>query len=87
MFEMPKARFFFMLEVIRGPGKLFNIGTVEDFAIYQKLESNDLVVVKDITTAKQYGQGSNCLAWFWRIGPNEDEITGEWMEECEPTLF
>jgi hypothetical protein len=63
------------------------IGTAEDLAIYQKLEGKHLVVVKDITMAKRYGQGSDSLAWFWRIGPSEDEITGEWMEECERTLF
>ena len=47
------------------------------------LEDQDLVVVKDITKAKRFGQGSDGLAWFWRIGPSKDELTGEWMEECE----
>ena len=50
---------------------------------YQKLEKKDLVVVKDITKAKRFGQGSDRLAWFWRIGPTEGSVTGEWMEECE----
>lgn len=59
------------------------IGTAEDLDIYQKLERKDLVVVKDITMTKRYGQGSDSLAWFWRIGPSEDKITGKWMEECE----
>jgi hypothetical protein len=59
------------------------IGTADDLLIYQKLEGKDLVVVKDITMAKRFGQGSDALAWFWRIGPSEDELTGEWMEECE----
>ena len=59
------------------------IGTPEDLVIYQKLEEKDLVVVKDITSAKRFGQGSDRLAWFWRIGPGEDALTGEWMEECE----
>lgn len=58
------------------------IGTGDDLATYQKLEGKDLVVVKDISKAKRFGQGSDSLAWFWRIGPTEDEITGEWMEEC-----
>ena len=48
---------------------------------YQKLEEKDLVVVKDIT--KRFGQGSDHLTWFWRIGPTEGSLTGEWMEECE----
>lgn len=59
------------------------IGTADDRVLYHQLESKDLVVVKDITTAKRFGQGSDSLAWFWRIGPSEDQITGEWMEECE----
>ena len=63
------------------------VGTAEDLVVYQKLEDKDLVVVKDITEAKRFGQGSDSLAWFWRIGPSEESITGEWMEECELKLF
>lgn len=62
---------------------LNSLGNQEDLAIYQKLEDEELVVVKDITAAKRYGQGSERLAWFWRIGPSEDALTGKWMEECE----
>ena len=58
---------------------LKSVGTPEDLAVYQKLEDKDLVVIKDITKAKHFGQGSDSLAWFWRIGPSEDELTGEWM--------
>jgi hypothetical protein len=60
-----------------------SVGTPEDVIGFQKLDQKDLVVVKDITKAKRYGQGSDKLAWFWRIGPSEDGVTGEWMEECE----
>ena len=59
------------------------LGTPEDLSIYQKLKVRDLVVVKDITKAKRFGQGSDSLSWFWRIGPSQDSITGEWMEECK----
>ena len=38
------------------------IGTPEDLVIYQKLEQKDLVVVKDITSAKRFGQGSDSYA-------------------------
>jgi hypothetical protein len=62
---------------------LESIGTPEDLVIYQKLEPKDLVVVKDISKAKRFGQGSDSLAWFWRIGPSKDLLTGKWMEECE----
>lgn len=60
-----------------------SIGTPEELRLYQKLEQKDLIVVKDITMAKRYGQGSDRLAWFWRIGPSKDAMTAEWMEECE----
>jgi len=62
---------------------LKRVGTPEDLIVYQKLEDKDLVVVKDITMAKRFGQGSDSLAWFWRIGPSEEALTGEWMEECK----
>ena len=62
---------------------LKSVGTPEELLVYQKLEEKDLVVVKDITNAKRFGQGSDSLAWFWRIGPSKDLVTGEWMEECE----
>jgi hypothetical protein len=64
---------------------LLCIGTPEDLVIYQKLNEKDLVTVKDITMAKRFGQGSDTLAWFWRIGPSHDTLTGKWMEECKPT--
>jgi hypothetical protein len=63
------------------------VGTPEDLVVYQKLEQKDLVVVKDISKAKRFGQGSDSLAWFWRIGPGEEALTGEWMEECESNGF
>jgi hypothetical protein len=65
---------------------LESIGTPEDLVTYQKLEQKDLVVVKDISKAKRFGQGSDCLAWFWQIGPSKDLLTGKWMEECELIL-
>ena len=64
---------------------LKRIGKPEDIDIYQKLKQNDLVVVKDISKAKRFGQGSDKLAWFWRVGPSEEALTGKWMEECELT--
>lgn len=63
------------------------IGTPEDLVVYQKLDDKDLVTVKDITMAKRFGQGSDTLAWFWRIGPSHDTLTGKWMEECKPNSY
>jgi hypothetical protein len=62
---------------------LNHIGREEDLLIYQKLDQKDLVVVKDITKAKRFGQGRDKLAWFWHLRLSEDALTGEWMEECE----
>ena len=62
---------------------LKSVGTPEDLLVYQKLEAKDLVTVKDITLAKRFGQGSDTLAWFWHIGPSQDALTGEWLEECK----
>jgi hypothetical protein len=62
---------------------LKSIGTPEDLTVHQELKEKDLVVVKDVTMAKRFGQGSDRLAWFWRIGPSQDSLTGEWMEECK----
>jgi len=59
------------------------IGMPEDHLHYQKLKDTDLKTVKDITKAKRYGQGSDALAWFWRIGPSQDSLTGDWMKECK----
>ena len=38
------------------------IGTPEDLVVHQKLEKKNLVVIKDITKAKQFRQGSESLA-------------------------
>lgn len=65
---------------------LKRVGTPEDLLVYQKLDVKDLVTVKDITKAKRFGQGSDTLAWFWRIGPSQDALTGEWLEECKLDL-
>jgi hypothetical protein len=59
------------------------IGMREDHIVYQKLKDTDLKTVKDITMVKRYGQGSDALAWFWRIGPGQDSLTGDWMKECK----
>jgi hypothetical protein len=66
---------------------LKSIGSAEDLVIYQELKQKDLVVVKDISNAKRFGQGSDSLAWFWRIGPSKDSLTGEWMEVSGNELF
>ena len=63
------------------------VGTPEDLLVYQELAVKNLATVKDITMAKHFGQGSDCLAWFWHIGLNQDALTGEWLEECKLDLL
>jgi hypothetical protein len=62
---------------------LKSVGTPDDLVFYQKLVERDLVVVKDITMAKRFGQGSESVAWIWRIGPAQGSVSEKWMEECE----
>ena len=37
------------------------IGTPEDLSVYKKLDKKDLVITKDISMAKHFGQGSDTL--------------------------
>src|SRR5277367_6596128 len=62
---------------------LKSVGTADNLSFYKKLEERDLVVVKDITMAKRFGQGSESPTWIWRIGPAEGSVSEKWMEECE----
>lgn len=50
---------------------------------YQALKAEDLTVSKEVTEENRHGQGSDRLAWFWRINSAEDSQKSEWMNECE----
>ncbi|KAG1859409.1 hypothetical protein C8R48DRAFT_673951 [Suillus tomentosus] len=48
---------------------------------YQALKAEDLTVSKEVTEENRHGQGSDRLAWFWRINSAEDSQKSEWMNE------
>ncbi|KAG2048685.1 hypothetical protein BDR06DRAFT_1071146 [Suillus hirtellus] len=50
---------------------------------YQALKAEDLTVSKEVTEENRHGQGSDRLAWFWRINSAEDSQKSKWMNECE----
>jgi hypothetical protein len=50
---------------------------------YQPIKLDELKVSKDITEENRFGQGSDILPWFWRIGGNQSGPTGIWNDECE----
>ncbi|KAG1828201.1 hypothetical protein EV424DRAFT_1344918 [Suillus variegatus] len=48
---------------------------------HQALKAEDLTVSKEVTEENRHGQGSDRLAWFWRINSAEDSQKSEWMNE------
>jgi hypothetical protein len=50
---------------------------------YQLIKPEELGVSKDITEENRFGQGSDILPWFWRIGGSQLESSDEWNEECK----
>ena len=50
---------------------------------YQLIKPDELGVSKDITEENRFGQSSDVLPWFWRIGGNHLEPPDEWNEECK----
>lgn len=50
---------------------------------YQLIKPEELGVSKDITEENRFGQGSDILPWFWRIGRSQNEPSDEWNEECK----
>jgi hypothetical protein len=54
----------------------------EYLATLHNITDNDLKVAGDITDAGRFGQRSDTLPWFWRIGESIDESGGPRMLEC-----
>ena len=48
---------------------------------YQLIKPDELGVSKDITEENRFGQGSDILPWFWRIGGSQIESSDLWNEE------
>ncbi|KAG1795895.1 uncharacterized protein BJ212DRAFT_1291026 [Suillus subaureus] len=55
----------------------------DTLASYQALKAEDLTVSKEVTEENRHGQGSDRLAWFWRINSAEDSQKSKWINECE----
>ncbi|KAG2111729.1 uncharacterized protein F5147DRAFT_651355 [Suillus discolor] len=44
----------------------------EELELQKALKAEDLIVSKEVTEENRHGQGSDRLAWFWRINSAED---------------
>ncbi|KAG1830059.1 hypothetical protein F4604DRAFT_1695666 [Suillus subluteus] len=66
----------------RARAAMLRLGADSDtVAVYQPLKPQDLVVSKEVTEENRHGQGSDKLAWFWRINNMEDSQKNLWMNE------
>jgi hypothetical protein len=50
---------------------------------FKPLQDSDLKVSTDILEENRYGQRNDSLPWFWREGPDGDNVKHGWMEERE----
>jgi hypothetical protein len=50
---------------------------------YQLIKPDELGLSKDVTEENRFGQSSDILPWFWRIGGSQLEPSGVWNEECK----
>ncbi|KIK78660.1 hypothetical protein PAXRUDRAFT_49167, partial [Paxillus rubicundulus Ve08.2h10] len=50
-------------------------------ATYKVISASDLLVNKDMTEENRFGQGTDSLAWFWRMEGAGVDSSGTWMEE------
>ena len=50
---------------------------------YQLIKPDELGVSKDITEENRFGQSSDILPWFWRIGESQLRPSDIWNEECK----
>ena len=44
-------------------------------------------VPSDITEENRFGQRSDVLPWFWRLGGQNEDQHDTWMEECKFIVF
>jgi hypothetical protein len=59
-----------------GPDPLLN-------GAYQDILPEQLSVDKEVTEENRFGQGSDRLAWFWRVNNAQESQKDAWMDECE----
>jgi hypothetical protein len=49
---------------------------------FKAIAKEDLRMSGDVIEENRFGQRRDTLAWFWRMGPQRDDIEGSWMDEC-----
>ncbi|KAG2035934.1 hypothetical protein BDR03DRAFT_867156, partial [Suillus americanus] len=49
--------------------------------VYQEIQPNQLSVDREVTEENRYGQGSDRLAWFWRVNNGRNSHEDAWMDE------
>ncbi|KAG2108609.1 uncharacterized protein F5147DRAFT_799314, partial [Suillus discolor] len=67
----------------RARSSIQRLGADEDTltTIYQDIQLHQLSVDKEVTEENRYGQGSDRLAWFWRVNNGHDLKEDVWMDE------
>jgi hypothetical protein len=51
--------------------------------IYQEILPEQLNIDKEVTEENQFGQGSDKLAWLWRVNGAKKSQKDAWMNKCE----
>ncbi|KAG2144695.1 uncharacterized protein EDB93DRAFT_1087402, partial [Suillus bovinus] len=49
--------------------------------VYQEILAEQLSIDKEVTEENRFGQGSDKLAWFWRVNNGKKDQTDTWMDE------
>ncbi|KAG1864361.1 hypothetical protein F4604DRAFT_1513042, partial [Suillus subluteus] len=67
----------------RARNALQRLGADEDTLknVYQEIQLSQLSVDREVTEENRYGQGSDRLAWFWRVNNSRDSHEDAWMDE------
>lgn len=72
----------------RARNAMQRLGADEDTLknVYQEIQPNQLSVDREVTEENRYGQGSDRLAWFWRVNSGRNSDEDAWMDECKSCL-
>jgi hypothetical protein len=55
-------------------------------SIYQEILPTELSIDKEVTEENRFGQGSDRLAWFWRVNNTNRGQEDTWMDECKKQI-
>jgi hypothetical protein len=68
----------------RARDAMVTLGASDDLLTkYQEVSPEDLSIVKEVTEENRFGQGSDVLPWFWRVGGVDLGSGSGWTDECE----